>query len=268
MSLYFLYKIVRGELRWFLNVPTTLSWVMSIVARLVGKAIVDFTLIVQSRGLLELGGMYWCFNMILNQLFCFISVYLYITFADTNSTIKNAQNNSSSIVTIICNSTDNTTNTGCDVIELPLLELVFGLFIISMLSFWVFFKLINKEYLWTFYDTRTGSEYVIDNFQELESDAMKFETFGYHRSLYENIEDELKTWLEANWERWEEEKEDWFNAAAISTVPEDYLPKKALSDMGGVTGRKASIVKMKGEKGNFGRVSVRRGSDLKIIPMG
>ena len=68
--------------------------------------------------------------------------------------------------------------------------------------------------------------------------------------------------------RWKEEREDWFNAAVISTVPEDLLPKKALSDMGGVTGRKASIVRMKDEKGKVGRVSVRRGSDLKIIPMG
>ena len=48
-------------------------------------------------------------------------------------------------------------------------------------------------------------------------------------------------------------------------MPADLLPKKALSDMGGVKGRKASIVKMKDEKGKVGR---ERGSDLKIIPMG
>ena len=54
----------------------------------------------------------------------------------------------------------------------------------------------------------------------------------------------------------------------ISTVPEDLLPKKALSDMGGVAGRKESIIQMKGEKGKVRRESVRRGSDLKIIPMG
>ena len=45
---------------------------------------------------------------------------------------------------------------------------------------------------------------MIDNFRELESDAMKFEIFGYHRSLYESIDEELKSWLtlEDNWERW------------------------------------------------------------------
>ena len=51
-------------------------------------------------------------------------------------------------------------------------------------------------------------------------------------------------------------------------MPEDLLPKKALCDMGGVTGRKARIIKIKNEKGKDGRASVRRGSDLKIIPMG
>ena len=51
-------------------------------------------------------------------------------------------------------------------------------------------------------------------------------------------------------------------------MPSDYLPISVLNDMGGVTGRKASIVKMKAEKGQVGRESVRRGSDLKVIPMG
>ena len=184
--------------------------------------------------------------------------------------------NSTSIVNAanLCNSTDigNTTNTGCEADEtelLPLHELVIWLFFLSMLCFVGFLRLINKEYLWTFFDTRTGSEYVIDNFHVAErSDEMKFKVFGAHRSLYDSIEEELKQWLESNWERWQGENENWFSAVAISTVPADYLPKKALSDMGGVTGRKASIVKMKAEKGEVGRESVRRGSDLKIIPMG
>ena len=69
---------------------------------------------------------------------------------------------------------------------------------------------------------------MLDNFHEAENDEMRFDVFTHHLSLYESIEDELKTWLGENWERWEEKKEDWFNAAAISTVSEDFLPKKAL----------------------------------------
>ena len=266
---YFLYKIVRGDLRYWFNLTSIVSWAVSIIQRIVGKTIVDFTLLVHFRHPFELGGIYWSLNIIVNQLFCFVSLYLYTTFADTSSATENVHNSSTSVVTIFCNSTDNTTNTGCDATELPLQELVSGLFILSMLAFLGFLKLINKEYLWTFFDRRTGSQFVIDKFHEVESNAMKFDTFSKHRSFYKSIEDELKTWFEGNWERWEEEeKEDWFNAAVIATVPEDYLPKKALSDMGGVTGRKASIIMMKEEKGKVGRESVRRGSDLKVTPMG
>ena len=272
MAVYFLYKIVRGDLRYWIPMNGLLAWITSIIFRLLNKTIVDFTLIVQFRGQLELGGMYWSMNIIANPLFCFISVFLFQRFAAG----EKDHNNSTSTVnaTILCNSTDiiNITNTaGCEVdgTELPLLELIIGLFILSMLCFAGFVKLIKKEYLWTFFDKRTGSQFVIDKFHEVESDAMKFDIFSKHRSLYESIEEkELKTWLEANWERWEEQKEDWFTAAAISKVPADLLPKKVLSDMGGVTGRKESIIKMKGEKGEMGRESVRRGSDLKIIPMG
>ena len=217
--------------------------------------------------------MYWSMNIIANQLFCFVSMYLYQRFAGTSSTVENDHNNSTSIgyTTVLCNSTDigNATNTGCDATDSSLLFIVIGLFLMSMISFAGFLCLIKKEYLWTFYDMRTGSQYVMDTFvKEAETDEIRFMVFTHHLSLYESIEEELKIWLEDNWERWEEEKEDWFNAAAISFVPAEFLPKKALVDMGGVAGRKASIVKMKAEKGDVGRESVRRGSDLKIIPMG
>jgi len=269
MAVY-LYKIARGDLRYWFNLSNIQSWIVTILMRAIIKVITDFTLIVQFRGQLELGGMYWSMNMIANQIFCFVSVFLYKRFADISS---NALNNSTSIATILCNSTDigNTTNTGCKAgTELPLQEFVIGLFLLSMLCFFGFLFLIKKEYLWTFFDRRTGSQYVIDNWRNGISDKDRFYVFSKHPSLYKSINKELKDWLSENWERWEDENEDWFGAAAISTVPSDLLPKKALSDMGGVTGRKASIVKMKAEKGEVGRksVSVRRGSDLKIIPMG
>ena len=137
-----------------------------------------------------------------------------------------------------------------------------------MLCFAGFLKLINKEYLWTFFDGRTGKAYKVDSFIEAVSDVTKFEVFNCHPSFYASIREELKTWLDDNWATWEEERPTWFNATRIVMVPPEMLPSKALSDMGGVAGRKESIIEMKGEKGKVGRASVRRGSDLKIIPMG
>ena len=41
------------------------------------------------------------------------------------------------------------------------------------------------------------------------------------------------TWLNDNWDKWEEEKPEWFTAAAISTVPQDMLPVRVKNKLGG-----------------------------------
>ena len=247
MAVYFLYKIARGDFRHWINVQGNLSWVVSILMRLMIKVITDFTLIVQFRGQMELGGIYWLANMILNQLFCFISVYLYTRFADDNSSfIDDVHSNSTSIANIIirCNYTDtgNATNTDCDqgAFE-PLWFVVSGLFVLSVLSFGIFLRLINKNYLCTFYDARTGKEFITACFQLLKTDKEKFNSFFRHRSLNADIEPELKVWLEENWERWEEERPDWFTPAAIKSVPIDMLPQVLLKKHGGIEGARASI---------------------------
>ena len=269
MSLYFLYKILRSDLRYWVNLPDALSWVVSIIIRLVIKTIADFTLLLQFRHPFELGGIYWAWNILANQLFCFASVYLYNRFAvDSGSSGVDALNKSTSIanIAIHCNSTGNNTNTaGCVATELPLWELVVGLFAMSMLSFFIFSRLINKGYLWTFYDMRTGKQMAVDTFKEVESANSKFEIFGHHRSFYDTIEKELKTWLKENWERWQEEKPDWFTAAAIESVPVDMLPLSAMNSLGGVKGRRGSLDKMaKGEKAE----KVRRASAAQVVPSG
>ena len=41
------------------------------------------------------------------------------------------------------------------------------------------------------------------------------------------------TWLDANWDKWEEEKPDWFTASAIASIPEDMLPVRVKNELGG-----------------------------------
>ena len=131
-----------------LNLSGVLGWSISVFLRGVNKTIVDFTLLVQMRHPSEIGGMYWSWNIAANQLFCFVSVYLYTRFAVGN---RSTQNNSTSFTNanILCNATDtgNTMNTGCDqaATELPLRELVFGLFILSMLCLFGFLNLSRKN---------------------------------------------------------------------------------------------------------------------------
>jgi hypothetical protein len=76
-GIYLLYKFVRGDLRYQLNLRGLLGWTVTFITRIVIKIIVDFTLIVHFRHSFELGGAYWSFNVFCNQAFCFISVLLY-----------------------------------------------------------------------------------------------------------------------------------------------------------------------------------------------
>ena len=49
MAIYFFYKIVRGDLRYCLNCPNALSWLVSVLARVGVKTVTDFTLLMQFR---------------------------------------------------------------------------------------------------------------------------------------------------------------------------------------------------------------------------
>ena len=141
------------------------------------KLIVDFTLIVHHRHPFELGGAYWSMNIVLNQLFCFVAIFLYKRYLNEEIT-ANAEFEGYSIEEpfVRCNATDICNSNSTDIcyrddficeetaLESSLWALVAGLFAVSMISFGLFLTLINRNYLWTFFDMRTGKQFVLDNY--------------------------------------------------------------------------------------------------------
>ena len=194
------------------------------------------TLMIQFRHQCELGGAYWSANVVFNQAFCFVAVFLYDKYSEDASE---------------------------EVVEF-LWMIVGGLFIFSTINFSLFLKMINREYIHTFFSTTTGKEFSVQNYEESETDAVKFELFGHHRSYYDSIQEDIMKWLQENWDKWEESNLDWFTPNSISNVPADMLPVSVLQRMGGERGRKASIAQMKKEQANGGKIV--RGADLKVIP--
>ena len=179
-----------------------------------------------------MGGLYWSANLVLNQAFCFFSVYLYNNYSEEMSVNESA--NAGAGPSIHASQ------------SLPLWETVISLFVISMISFWLFLRRIDKAYLWTFFDTRTGSKFICETFETSVTDAAKFGIFKKNRNKWKRIEPEVIKYLEKYWEKFEEEREDWFDAAAIKSVPEDILPRAALkikkqAKLGGV-GNAARVV--------------------------
>ena len=154
--------------------------------------------------------------MVLNQLFCFIAVFVYRTYKvekDPNVHVAD-----------------------------KLWIIVTGLFFFSMINFALFLSIINRKYVPTFFSTKTGKQFAVDNFEKADTDDKKFDIFTQHPSYYDSILNELlMPWLNDNWERWEDEKPDFFTVSAIALIPVDILPVKYLESIGGKKGRKASL---------------------------
>ena len=120
--------------------------------------------------------MYWTLNLVLNQLFCFVAVYLYNTYSEDDvpsfEPFQTLVPNNSTFSTTIQESTS----------SLPLLETVIGLFLISMTSFGIFLRLIKPGYIKTFFDTRSGNRFLCEKFNSSVTGAAKFDIFGSHKS--------------------------------------------------------------------------------------
>jgi len=282
MGFYYFFKSVRGELRYWIRMDGIAGWIGAIAARLVQKVIVDFTLIVQYRHPFEAGGLYWSVNIVLNQIFCVASVYLYKK--SLNEIIADNIENGGRMANVtevgtekltlmMCNAADicNSTNVCYDVdficeetgLEIVLWPFLAGLLTLSFLSFGAFFLSINGEYVNTFYDTRTGPQFAVDTFHEAKTEAMKFEIFDHHQSYFMSASEELRTWLSENWERWEEEKPDWFSAVNISKIPQMRLPEKYLNKLGSSKQeRKLSIRRKIQEEEVEGEERARRASEV------
>jgi hypothetical protein len=109
--------------------------------------------------------------------------------------------------------------------ENALYAIVSGLAVVWLVSFYSFIKKIKPAYLSTFFGTMTGRQYAIHVFRTGD-DITKSDIFGINVHLWLSIKDEVKEWTMSNWTRWEEEKPAWFTEHFISTVDDEFIPKK------------------------------------------
>jgi hypothetical protein len=193
LGLYLLVKILRGDFWYWTPLGGNIEVVVSIIARVVCKIVVDFTSIVQIRHPNELGGLYWLFGLLLTMASLPVSIFIALPNVD-----EQAIDIASSIVRIF----------------IP----------ITTLCFAVFFWNIEKNYLHTFWSTQRGKDMTMAYFLEGESDEMKFEVFNNSRHQWVSIEGEVKKWVGLNWAKWEEEQQEWLTDLKKSKVPVDFIP--------------------------------------------
>ena len=101
---------------------------------------------------------------------------------------------------------------------------------------------INPKYLTTFFTTATAKATTVALFHSGSNDALKIVIFEFHPSYYANIREELKVWVGDNWNRWNEEKEEWFTSKVISNIPNEFIPQYALKELEKNGRRKSSAL--------------------------
>ncbi|GMI33215.1 hypothetical protein TeGR_g6242 [Tetraparma gracilis] len=204
MAMYFMYKILRCDLWHWIPLEGTASVVESVLERLIVKVLVDFTGVIQFRGAAEMGGSYFAFNMIMALAASFVSTHVYYAGLeeDEEGVMK----------------------------EGYAWMMVGGLSAGGICFGTAFLLLMKPGYKGTFFSTQTGYQYVQSKFLR-EGDENKKEVFEYNKKQWLRIRGDVKVWIVENWERWEEEKPEWFCDAWKAKVDDDMIPADSLRKM-------------------------------------
>lgn len=100
---------------------------------------------------------------------------------------------------------------------------------------------------------------------EGDNDHYKAQVWGKYKSFRLPIMDKVEEWMQKGWERWMEERPDWFTDRWIADVLVDMIPKeKKRSGGGGGVVKREKKVKGRRKSSIFGRQQ----SLSKIVPDG
>jgi hypothetical protein len=214
-AIYFIQKIARDDFSFWVPVHGMMGVFVAVLMRFINKVIVDFTGMIDFRDPVDLGGVYWSADMVLAVVFSFGSVFLYFR-QEVESPVIGA-------------STAWTT-----------VGILSGIWCIGFVTF---LMLMKPEYRKTFYSTQTGRDAILD-FWDSDDDAVKAAMMNNNRALWKSKDEEVRAWLEENWERWKVEKPDWFDDLFRSAVDDDLLPPAELRRQkmaGGGNRRRSSL---------------------------
>mmetsp|Transcript_8732 Transcript_8732/g.17684 ORF Transcript_8732/g.17684 Transcript_8732/m.17684 type:complete len:464 (-) Transcript_8732:1299-2690(-) len=194
LGLYLIVKLLRDDFWYHLQMGGNIEIVSSILFRVVGKIVVDFTSIVQLRHSQELGGVQWICSFVVSMVSLPIATKIYeVKGGDT----KNVQLAWKTAWTFI-----------------PIVSISFG----------VLFYNMDHKYIGTFFSTQTGKGMNHERFKNGANDQIKLQIFYHSRHFWVGIEDEMKQFIAENWEKWEINDIYWFDDVLKATVPIEWIP--------------------------------------------
>jgi hypothetical protein len=105
-----------------------------------------------------------------------------------------------------------------------------------------------------------GKDLTVKKFKEGNEVAKVDAALDTSKHHWESIEAEVKDWVEANWERWEEEKPKWFDEAMRARVPVEYIPESEDARRRESVRRASVDAETEGGLASTLRASIRRAS--------
>jgi hypothetical protein len=231
--IYLAQKAARGDWWHWTPLDGAAGIMLTPIIRIVLKAINDFTGVVQFRGSGELGGetarrkkrcrspfllgtfagCYWSLSMASAVLFPFAAVPIYFKNVDAPAFREGTA-----------------------------WAVAVGMSGAWIFFFTIFLVLMKPKIRATFTSTQTGHAWVKGRFiDEKNNDECRMFIHFMNRKQWASIRDDVKAWTMENWERWEEEKPDWFNDAFKASVDDDMIPPASLRKLnGGESARRRS----------------------------
>jgi len=202
MVVYLIYKVVRGDFRYWVPMSRWPSLALSLLERVAVKVICDFTGFLHARHPYEMGGFYWLMNMVWTK-------------AGVLGGIKLKEEFGGGVE-------------GEEVGERVVKEEYYLTIATVLLLLW-FVALLGlmfgseEELRKTFYSMMTAEQYTKALFDSGEDEIMA-EIFDDHPSYYASFEDEIKEWLGEKWNDWHASRPGWLTEELIERIPVRLLP--------------------------------------------
>jgi len=237
MVLYLIFKVVRGDFRYWMPLPRGTSMATSLIMRVTVKVVCDFTGFLHARHPYEMGGFYWLMNMVVTQASVFGAIRMKEEFGrqieeDVGERFVKEED------------------------HMTIATMLFLLWFVALLGL-IFGS--EKELRTTFYSFMTGRQYNEALFRSGQDEIM-IQVFTDHPSYYAHFEDEIKEWLGEKWNDWHASRPGWLTEELIERIPGRLLPggedEEVLEEIGDEGG---------GEREIFLSGRNRRGSILGTI---
>jgi len=215
MGVYLIFKVVRGDFRYWLPMPNNGSSLMiSLLFRVIVKVVCDFTGFLHARHPYEMGGFYWLINMVWTQFSIFGSIYL-----RDNISVKEDDDEVGEILMVT---------------KENYWTIAYSLFITWLISTSTLVWASEKGLRKTFYSSMTGKQYNEALFRSGEDEIM-IQVFTDHPSYYAHFENELREWLGERWGGWHDRggaaRPSWLNDEILNSVPLRLLPGGELDEV-------------------------------------